>query len=66
MSLKDITHDKEQMIRWLVHDDLNDWETPQHRDAYIGALLRTGIKGYNDWTMAELSKEVQSRIGDRE
>lgn len=48
-------------INLLVDDDLNGWYDRDDQADYFSYLLRTGIKGYDDYTDAELGDELHDR-----
>ena len=56
--------DKEEMIEWLIDDDLNNWDSNETgRAEYFEFILRTGFVGYNNQTDEELANEIMERKG---
>ena len=48
---------REEMIDWLVNNDLNDW------NEYLAHLLTQGFTGYENMTDKELQDEKNERMG---
>lgn len=54
---------KQEIIDWLVDDDVNTVESMiQDGDTnYIDSIFRSGFKGYQNYTVAELRQEYAER-----
>jgi len=52
---------KDQMIKALIKDDLNDWFNPYEKDVYFAQLLHDGFVGYRNQTEQELRDECIER-----
>jgi len=54
---------REQVIDWLVNNDINDWNNEQSRNEYIAHVMTCGFVGYENMTDKELQDEYKERIG---
>jgi hypothetical protein len=52
---------KDEMIKALIKDDLNDWFNPKEKDVYFAQLLNDGFVGYRNQTIRELVDECVER-----
>ena len=53
---------REQMIEWLIDNDLNDWNGNEAgKSEYLAFILRDGFVGYANQTDDELRQEIEER-----
>ena len=52
---------REEIIDWLVDDDLNDWSNSHSKDEYFAHILTFGFKGYESMTDNEILDEYYQR-----
>lgn len=56
---------REQMIEWLIDNDLNDWNGNEAgKTEYLALILRAGFVGYSNQTDEELADEIAERKGE--
>ena len=55
--------EREEMINWLVNNDINDWNNEQSKNEYLAFLLTSGFIGYENMTDKELQDEKNERMG---
>ena len=55
--------EREEMIDWLINNDLNDWNTEVSKNEYLAHLLTQGFTGYENMTDKELQDEKNERMG---
>jgi len=51
---------REEMIDWLVNDDLHDWNNSASKDDFAHILM-FGFKGYQNMTDEEIQSEYKDR-----
>ena len=56
---KDLT--RQQLIEWLIDNDINDWNTEASRFDYFHKILLDGFEGYENMTTSELVDEYDQR-----
>jgi hypothetical protein len=52
---------REEMIDWLVDNDLHDWSNSTSKDEYFAHILIFGVKGYQNMTDEEIQSEYKDR-----
>ena len=52
---------REEMIDWLVNDDLHDWSNSASKDEYFAHILTFGCKGYESMTDNQIKDEYNQR-----
>jgi len=52
---------REEMIDWLVDNDLHDWSNSASKDEYFAHILTFGFKGYDNMTDEEIQSEYKER-----
>lgn len=52
---------REEMIEWLVDNDLHDWNNSASKDEYFAHILTFGMKGYDNMTDEEIQSEYKDR-----
>ena len=58
---------REQMIDWLIDNDLNDWNGNEAgKSEYLAFILHEGFVGYRNQTDDELRAEILERDPDKE
>jgi len=54
--------DREQMIEWLIDNDLHDWGSNEvGKSEYLAFILREGFVGYANQTDDELRQDIEAR-----
>jgi len=56
--------DREEMIDWLIDNDLNGWNNEASMSEYLSMILYEGFKGYNNYTDNALRAEILERDPD--
>lgn len=54
---------REEIIDWLINNDLNDWNSEISKNEYLAQLLTQGFTGYENMTDKELQDETNERQG---
>ena len=52
---------KEKMIDWLVSSDLIDWYDDAEQFAYLASIMKSGFKGYENYSYDEIKSECEDR-----
>ena len=52
---------RQEMIDFLIDNDLSDWEDSTQRDEYLADILRNGFVGYEYYDYQQLVEEVNNR-----
>jgi hypothetical protein len=52
---------REEMIEWLVDNDLHDWNNSASKDEYFAYIVTFGVKGYDNMTDEEIQFEYRER-----
>ena len=55
---------RDEMIDWLIDNDLNIFSSTKDFECYFASILRTGFIGYENQTNDELRQEILERNED--